>query len=261
MRTSGWVLLPGWSQSKRIFLFCARSDKKENKRLHFCPPPTTRSRLDLNQSAFSVLRARSDSVWTKRCFQPRARENARARARPSRRDGGSRRDHARTGQAGQNRLMPRNKRNHAASQGLYGPKSQGPPPPGALTAPWWQVRPPLDPGGLRGAALEPPFQSAWVQRGTTKKWRCPPPTTATPRSMARRQPRLGTHVGSLSTFEIKLCLCLCLNPSQNNNNDKNSRNVYAKCLLRTSSSSFFLEEFMHLCTHLCLHPACINTML
>ena len=88
MRTSGWVLPPGWSQSKRIFLFCARSDKKENKRLHFCPPPTTRSRLDLNQRAFSVLRARSDSVWTKRCFQPRARENARARARPSRRDRG-----------------------------------------------------------------------------------------------------------------------------------------------------------------------------
>ena len=132
MRTSGWVLPPGWSQSKRIFLFCARSDKKENKRLHFCPPPTTRSRLDLNQRAFSVLRARSDSVWTKRCFQPRARENARARARPSRRDGGSRRDHARTGQAGQNRLMPRNKRNLTASHGLYGPKSQGPPPPGAL---------------------------------------------------------------------------------------------------------------------------------
>ena len=60
MRTSGCVLPPGWSQSKRIFCSArARSDKKENKRLCFFPPPTTRSRLDLNQSACLVLRARS----------------------------------------------------------------------------------------------------------------------------------------------------------------------------------------------------------
>ena len=64
-----------------------------------------------------------------------------------------------------------------------------------MTAPWWQVRPPLVPGGLRGAALEPPSHSARVQRGTTKKWRCPLPTTGTPRRTARRQLRLGTHVG------------------------------------------------------------------
>ena len=40
------------------FLFCVRSDEKENKRLCFFPSPT-RFRLDLNQGAFSVLRARS----------------------------------------------------------------------------------------------------------------------------------------------------------------------------------------------------------
>ena len=36
---------------------------------------------------------------------------------------------------------------------FQGPEAQGPPPPGALAAPWWQVRPPLAPGGLRDTAL------------------------------------------------------------------------------------------------------------
>jgi hypothetical protein len=30
------------------------------------------------------------------------------------------------------------------------PRAPHPQPPGALTAPWWQVKPPLAPGGLRG---------------------------------------------------------------------------------------------------------------
>jgi hypothetical protein len=50
---------------------------------------------------------------------------------------------------------------------FQGPEAEGPPPPGALTAPWWQVKLPLAPGGLRGTALGPPFHSARVQRGTT----------------------------------------------------------------------------------------------
>ena len=83
---------------------------------------------------------------------------------------------------------------------FQGPEAQGPPPPGALTAPWWQVKPPLAPGGLRGTALGPPFHSARVQRGTTKTRRCPSPATATPRSTARRQPRLATQVGGFGAL-------------------------------------------------------------
>ena len=83
---------------------------------------------------------------------------------------------------------------------FQGPEAQGPPPPGALTAPWWQVKPPLAPGGLRGTALGPPFHSARVQRGTTKTRRCPSPTTATPRSTARRQPHLATQVGGFGAL-------------------------------------------------------------
>ena len=83
---------------------------------------------------------------------------------------------------------------------FQGPEAQGPPPPGALAAPWWQVRPPLAPGGLRGTALGPPFHSARVQRGTTKTRRCPSPATATPRSTARRQPRLATQVGGFGAL-------------------------------------------------------------
>ena len=84
---------------------------------------------------------------------------------------------------------------------FQGPEAQGPPPPtGALTAPWWQVKPPLAPGGLRGTALGPPFRSARVQRGTTKTRRCPSSATATPRSTARRQPRLATQVGGFGAL-------------------------------------------------------------
>ena len=83
---------------------------------------------------------------------------------------------------------------------FQGPEAQGPPPPGALAAPWWQVRPPLAPGGLRGTALGSPFHSARVQRGTTKTRRCPSPATATPRSTARRQPRLATQVGGFGAL-------------------------------------------------------------
>jgi hypothetical protein len=86
----------------------------------------------------------------------------------------------------------------ASSRGS--PEAQGPPPPGALTAPWWQVKPPLAPGGLRGTALGPPFPSARVQRGTTKTRRFPSPATAAPRSTARRQPRLATHVGGFGAL-------------------------------------------------------------
>jgi hypothetical protein len=80
------------------------------------------------------------------------------------------------------------------------PGARGPPPPGALTAPWWQVKPPLAPGGLRGTALGPPFHSTRVQRGTTKTRRCPSPATATPRSTARRQSRLATQVGGFGAL-------------------------------------------------------------
>jgi hypothetical protein len=78
---------------------------------------------------------------------------------------------------------------------FQGPEAQGPP--GALTVPWWQVKPPLAPGGPRGTALGPPFHSARAQRGATKTRRCPSPATATPRSTARRQPQLTTQVGGL----------------------------------------------------------------
>jgi hypothetical protein len=68
---------------------------------------------------------------------------------------------------------------------FHGPEAQGPPPPGALTAPWWQVKPPLAPGGLRGTAINR---------------RCPSPATSTPRSTARRQPRLATHLGGFGAL-------------------------------------------------------------
>jgi hypothetical protein len=83
---------------------------------------------------------------------------------------------------------------------FHGPEAQGPPPPGALTAPWWQVKPPLAPGGLRGTALGPSFHSARMQRGATKTRRCPSPAPTTPRSTAMRQPRLATQVGGFGAL-------------------------------------------------------------
>jgi hypothetical protein len=62
----------------------------------------------------------------------------------------------------------------ASSRGQR-PRAQGPPSPGALTAPWWQVKPPLVPGGLRGTALGPRAQ------GTT---RCPPRVASGPLCVA-----------------------------------------------------------------------------
>jgi hypothetical protein len=73
-----------------------------------------------------------------------------------------------------------------------GARGPGPPAPRRLDRrppAWWQVKPPLVPGGLlRGTALGPPFHSARAQRGATKIRRCPPPTTVTPRSQHGEAP-------------------------------------------------------------------------
>jgi hypothetical protein len=96
---------------------------------------------------------------------------------------------------------------------FQGTMAQSPPPPGAMTSPWWQVKKPLAPGGLRGTALGPPFHSARAQRGTTKTWRCSSPATATPRSTAMRQPRMATQVGGFGTRLATLAWCCTAVPT------------------------------------------------
>jgi hypothetical protein len=104
--------------------------------------------------------------------------------------------------------VPLEARRVCASSRGQRPRSQGPPPPGALTAPWWQVKPPQAPGGLRGTALGPPFHSSRAQRGTTKTRRhCPSPaaTAAPPPTQHGEAPAAFGHPSKWGVLVLGPC--------------------------------------------------------